>query len=341
MNPVLIVGGGVAGISLAHSFGKLGVDFRIIDDGNNVCSAVAAGIVNPLSFRRTLLSWNAHPFYFEALAFYQEVEALLNTQCCFPIRIRRIFGSPDEKTTWQQRLLDPDYSPFMMPLEDSDEHYLPFGSGKIHGFWIDAAAFIQLNHRHFEEQGKLWKASFSEQEFSVENMTYQGIRFSKVIFALGYRNKALSWFQKVPIQSTQGEVLTVTWQNPDTTTSIHRKVYALPLGNHQYKLGATYKWNTESLEPSLAARKELLEKFHGISTDEVQVVKHEVGIRPTSPDRRPFIGEHATHKGLFVFNGLGTKGYLTAPSLAHRFVHQLKESKPQDPATHLYRFTRS
>jgi glycine oxidase len=81
-----------------------------------------------------------------------------------------------------------------------------------------------------------------------------------------------------------------------------------------------------------------LEKFHVISKDDVEVVNHEVGIRPTSPDRRPLIGEHQTFKGIFVFNGLGTKGYLIAPPLAQRWVQQLISGNEMDPSTFPYRF---
>jgi len=338
MNPVLIVGGGVAGISLAHACAEKGVNYRLMDDGKNACSSVAAGIVNPFSFRRTLLTWNAHPFYHEALRFYQQTEKRLKTQRGFPINIRRIFSSTEEKTTWEQRLKDSEFGPFMIPLDGDDETHSPFGSGRINGFWIDAKAFIEDNHRYFAEQGTLLKETFLQEAFSLSDMVYQGTQYEQVVFALGYRNKALPWFQDVPIKSTQGEVLTVKWQNTDTTTSLHRKIYALPLGNQRFKLGATYRWDTETLEPSLSAQEELLEKFHWISKDTVQVVDHEVGVRPTSPDRRPFIGEHETHKGLFIFNGLGTKGYLTAPPLAQRFIHQLATGKVIDPTTLPYRF---
>jgi glycine/D-amino acid oxidase-like deaminating enzyme len=338
MNPILIVGGGVAGISLAHACANNGIDFRIMDDGKNVCSSIAAGIVNPFSFRRTLLTWNAHPFYQEALKFYQNIDNLLNTQHCVPIYIRRVFSSEEEKIRWEQRFNDSSFEPFMIPFTREDENYPPFGSGRIKGFWIDANNFIRNNQRYFEAQGRLLNEGFSKEDFSALDTVYKGMRFSKVIFALGYRNRALPWFQDIPVQSTQGEVLTVSWNNNNSSTSIHRKVYALPIRPRVFKIGATYKWHTEALEPTQAAREELLEKFRIISCDEVQVINHEAGIRPTSPDRRPFIGEHKEYKSLCIFNGLGTKGYLTAPPLAQRFVQAFSIDGKKDPTTFPYRF---
>ena len=76
----LIIGGGVAGICLAHQLTQRNEAFNLVDDGKNVSSVVAAGIVHAMSFRRTLLSWNAMPFYKESEAFYQAVENTLNTK---------------------------------------------------------------------------------------------------------------------------------------------------------------------------------------------------------------------------------------------------------------------
>lgn len=341
MNPVLIVGGGIAGISLAHAFANKGIDFRLMDDGKNACSSVAAGIVHPFSFRRTLLTWNAPLFYNQAKQFYKELELTLEVPFFFPIDVRRVFSSIEEKTMWEQRLTNSDFNPFMIPMDEKDTTYMPFGSGKIGGFWIDAARFIPQNHRYFEAQGRLLTESFSPAFFSPEDRSYRGIKYAKVIFALGYKNKELPWFQELPVQSTQGQVLTVLWNNPDQTTSIHRKVYALPVGPRRFKLGATYRWHTESLEPTPEARDELLCKFQLISSDKVEVVCQEVGVRPTSPDRRPFIGGHKSLKGIYVFNGLGTRGYLTAPPLATRFVEHLSKNIQEDAITMPYRFNGS
>ncbi|MBM3164573.1 MAG: FAD-binding oxidoreductase [Bacteroidetes bacterium] len=341
MNRVLIVGGGVAGISLAHAFTRKGVDIRLMDDGKNACSSVAAGIVNPFSFRRTLLTWNACPYYQEAYDFYTEMERRLQIQICFPIEIRRIFSSQEEASVWNQRFSDPSFNSFMIPIDDKDEQYLPFGSGKIKGFWVDAAFFVKINQGYFDQQGKLIPESFCSDLFFPEERRYRGETYSKVIFALGYRNKELPWFREVPVQSTQGEVLTVAWDNFDENTSIHRKVYALPVKKGVFKIGATYRWNTEELATSEVARKELLSKFRQISNDAVDVMNQEVGIRPTSPDRRPFIGEHQSYKGIYLFNGLGTKGYLTAPPLAQRFVEGLDKFQQESLSVNPYRFNRS
>jgi glycine/D-amino acid oxidase-like deaminating enzyme len=341
MQHVLIVGGGIAGISLAHALAKQGDGFTLIDDGKNACSSVAAGIVNPFSFRRTLLTWNATPFFDEAYAFYKNLEEITCGRFCFDIQIKRVFSSKEEAVLWGERWQDPIFRKFMFPLTQDDEKSGPFGSGRVKGFWVNAKQFIQKNHDFFDQQKTLRKEAFSLEEFDPVNNKYKGNTYSAVVFALGYRNKEVPFFKKIPVQSTKGEVLTIRWDNKDEETSIHRKVYALPVGSGLFKLGATYAWGDESVEITPKATEELLDKFSLLTNDPVEVVFQEAGIRPTSPDRRPFIGRHQDFPGLYMFNGLGTKGYLTAPPLAKRFADYFVNTSEEDPQTNPYRFLQS
>jgi glycine/D-amino acid oxidase-like deaminating enzyme len=52
-----------------------------------------------------------------------------------------------------------------------------------------------------------------------------------------------------------------------------------------------------------------------------EITGQQAGVRPSTKDRRPILGEHPYHKNMFIFNGLGTKGV----SLAPYFVKQLSE----------------
>jgi glycine/D-amino acid oxidase-like deaminating enzyme len=42
-------------------------------------------------------------------------------------------------------------------------------------------------------------------------------------------------------------------------------------------------------------------------------VDHKAGIRPTTIDRRPFLGSHPDHSNVYVFNGMGSRAVLVAP----------------------------
>jgi len=87
----LIVGAGLAGTCLAHQLISKGIDITLLDQGSNHSSAIAAGMVNPMVFRRMNKSWRLDEFLPEAQAFYQEIERLLNTKFYHPVVIRRFF----------------------------------------------------------------------------------------------------------------------------------------------------------------------------------------------------------------------------------------------------------
>ena len=54
---ILIVGAGLAGSCLAHRLLDDGHHITIIDKGENHATSIAAGMVNPMVFRRMNKSW--------------------------------------------------------------------------------------------------------------------------------------------------------------------------------------------------------------------------------------------------------------------------------------------
>jgi glycine/D-amino acid oxidase-like deaminating enzyme len=70
----------------------------------------------------------------------------------------------------------------------------------------------------------------------------------------------------------------------------------------------------------------------------LEVIAHDSGIRPASPDRRPMVGKHPAFDHLYIFNGLGAKGYMLAPSLAEMLCNALIQQTTLLADLHPYRF---
>ncbi len=92
------------------------------------------------------------------------------------------------------------------------------------------------------------------------------------------------------------------------------------IGEGLFKVGATYEWNDLSEKPSEKGRQFLIEKLNELLDTEYEIVNHITGIRPTTKDRRAIVGEHPEHKGMYILNGLGTKGVMQAPYLAKELI---------------------
>ncbi|MFM7566773.1 MAG: NAD(P)/FAD-dependent oxidoreductase [Flavobacteriales bacterium] len=332
----LIIGGGLSGLLLARALKKQGVSVRVIDDGKNQSSVIAAGLVNPISFRRTLLSWNAHVFYPYAKTFYEAIQKTTAAPLFQPLLLRRIFSSEQEAATWKERLNSPEFVPFLLPSATEDLAYGPFGSGRVTGFSVDGKALLEI----LKQDVEIIQALFLPTRFDPEKGSYDGDVYEKIIFCCGYRNSESPFFNGLPVQSTKGQLLLVSWDNGRDNTSYHRKCFAIPKGDKRFKVGATFEWGDETLEPTKEAREKLLDDFKSISSDPLRVYDQVVGIRPTTPDRKPILGAHPTYPNLFIFNGLGTKGYLTAPYLADHFTRHLLFNESLDPLVSLSRFER-
>jgi glycine/D-amino acid oxidase-like deaminating enzyme len=69
-----------------------------------------------------------------------------------------------------------------------------------------------------------------------------------------------------------------------------------------------------------------------------EIIDQQVGVRPTVLDRRPILGEHHSIKNVYLFNGLGTKGYLMAPTLARELCVFMFDGVPLDKEISIERF---
>ncbi len=87
-NTTLVVGAGIAGICVARRLFEKNIPFKVIDLGQNDSSRVAAGVINPLVFRRTTLSWRVEEFIPALVPFYQQLAAEWGNTYYQPISAR-------------------------------------------------------------------------------------------------------------------------------------------------------------------------------------------------------------------------------------------------------------
>ena len=323
---------------------RRGQQVQLIDSGENHSSSIAAGMVNPIVFRRMNKSWRLDEFLPEAQAFYREISQEIGEELYHPIVIRRFFSSQQERQIWEERQEQEAYKHYLNPLLQEDiqhegAHNL-FGSGRVkNAFWINAAKWVAANNAFFQQQGLLNFGEFDPNTWDPQTRTYRNITYDKVIFCLGYRQKSEHTFSYLPLQQTKGQTLLIESDQLPTDESLNRKCFVLPVGKNQFRVGATYEWNNASLETTEAARDQLIEMLSSLGTYDYQILEQRAGVRPTVLDRRPLMGEHPEYQGVYIFNGLGTKGYMMAPTLANELASFILDQTPLHPETDIRRFT--
>lgn len=322
---ILIVGAGIAGVSVAFRLAERGLNFRIIDTGVNHSSRIAAGLINPVVFRRMALSWRIEELLPECKKFYEEMELLLGTNYLHPIPIRRAFAHQQEVDNWLDFQQKKEYKAYLKPLDEADKAYSgihnTFGTGMVtDSYYVATNNFLDAIHEFWETQGILFREKMDYNQLDPLALTYKDTSYIKIIFCEGYHVLQNPWFSYLPLQATKGEILTIRSDEITETESLNRKCFVLPIGEQEFKVGATYVWNSPDVELTEAAKEELTGHIKQLTPAAFTVVNHQAGVRPTLLDRRPLLGKHPEFEGLTIFNGLGAKGYLIAPLLSKEFV---------------------
>ncbi len=224
----------------------------------------------------------------------------------------------------------PEWLPFIKKVFSSSTHW-PGVKDSLGGLllqqtgFVDTNTFLDVVKNFFQQQACYTCETFDHTALQVfENeVVYKSWTAAKIIFCEGTESLNNPLFNWIPIRPLKGETLTIEASLPEDAI-INRGVYAVPQEDRTYKIGATYEAKDLSPIVTEKGRAELEEKFGEIFLLPYTVVGQAWGYRPTSPDRRPIIGEHPEQKNVFVFNGLGTKGVSLAPFAGHLLTEFLR-----------------
>ncbi|HKK39462.1 MAG TPA: FAD-dependent oxidoreductase [Cryomorphaceae bacterium] len=343
---VAILGQGIADTILALRLLERGIEFTILDDGHlSSSSMVAAGLWNPIVFRRINKSWMADEFIGELESFYPRMEAVLGAEFYKPRPIWRIHGSKQELDKWFEKNDLSGFRPYLYnpppQLKSTFGQEPEFGEGEVrHAGYLDIPVFLKAARKSFSEKGCFCKAELSEtpSHHELAHAVGRTDGFTKIIDCRGNQSAKSSWWSYLPFGLTKGEVLTLKCPHLSLDRTFNAGFFLLPLGHHLFRLGATFSWKDKTTAPTESGKKELLDKFEKYFSVKYEVVDHKAGIRPTVQDRRPLMGRHPIDHKIYLFNGLGTKGVMLAPYLSMHFIEWLYDDGELSPEINIKRF---
>lgn len=336
---ILIIGQGLAGTALGWRLWVRGVPFVIVDrDEPLTSSKVAAGLITPITGMRLTVSWRYNTFYREALPFYRACGKRLQQRFFFPRGYVRLLKDEKEVAKWEKRRRDSDIQPFLHrqppTLNAEVLHHPDNGFQQRHAAWLDTTAYLEASRRFFESLNAWTQADVQPADVSddAEGVTWNGQRFSHVIWAQGWRGARHPLFDWMPFQSALGTILTVKADLKGEKRIINRGCWLLPRSDGTLRAGSTYEWTFDDPPTASAAQVQGLERTLGTLLQvPAEVLATQTAVRPIIKNCQALMGTHPTHPRVAFLNGLGSKGSLRAPWLARHLIEHLLDGAPLDP----------
>lgn len=315
----VIVGQGLAGTALAWALLKRGKRVRVLDrETGNRASRVAAGLLTPITGKRLAESWRWGELFPAARAFYRSVEAELGWEFFREAPAVRLFQSEAECARYRGAR-----------CEVPAGFRAPLGAFEMPAARLDVCAYLDASHDAFRAKGIYERADF-DLGAPLPNET--------VVFCRGFGASADPWFGEIAWNAAKGEILTVRVPELREERVVHFGGWLAPVGEHLYRLGATYTWNPLDTLTTHEARAELESKLRAVLEGPFEVVGHDAAVRPVIDAGKPALGTHPRNARVACFNGLGSKGSLLAPFFAEQLAAHLCVGAPVDPEVDVRRW---
>jgi glycine/D-amino acid oxidase-like deaminating enzyme len=337
----IIIGQGLAGTFLAQALEKAGKSFVVIDEPGGV-SAIASGIINPVTGRRIVETWMIDELLPFAAAAYKSLEAELAISCCRSTEILDFFPTAQMRLAFTDRIAAG--SNYLELPEDENDwreslHY-DLGYGIIKpALLVDPGTLVAAYRLKLQQSGILLEEHFEEHELQVTNgVTYRDISAEKIIYCDGAAGSNSRYFKRLPFALNKGEALIVDIAGLPPGPILKKGISIVPWKDGLFWVGSSHEWKYETAAPTEIFKERTLAALQLFCRMPVKLVDHLSGLRPATLERRPFIGFHPANPEVGIFNGLGTKGCSLAPYFAEHFVQSIISGEPLMPLVDVARF---
>ncbi|MCC7050390.1 MAG: FAD-binding oxidoreductase [Bacteroidia bacterium] len=339
---VAIIGGGIAGCTLALRLIEQGIKPIVFDEGKINSSQVAAGLWNPLVFKRLTPTWMANRLLNELFTFYPYWEKQWNTSFFNPLPIYKIINDDEEWTMWKKKTNDPEVyefiNPELLPLPSS-AYQQKKGYCKVSksGF-LNIPLFLKNCFNYLQEQNLLQLQTVNYSDFSATNNQLNYKNFDVIIFSQGYKAKDNPFFNQIKFNLCKGDVLTIKAKGLLNDAIVTNEGFVVSYSESLYKVGSTYVWDFTDENPEATGFEKIKEKAQHLISAPFEIVSHQTGVRPATSDRRPVLGIHPQLTNAYIFNGLGAKGIMLSPYFSKQMADFILHGTPINTSINYNRF---
>jgi len=341
---IIIVGQGISGTVLSSALMEQHQKVLVIDDGNKkAASKIASGVINPVTGRRIVKTWQIDEVMPAAVRIYQALEKKLDTSIVKQCNIVNFHASEQMQKAFEDRIAeDPTYLSIQpLPNTIAAAFEASFGHTVIDPCWL-----IQLeNLLHHWRQYLIEKKSllqdvfdFKKLDVTAEKIIYENYTANKIIFCEGAKGQENPYFNQLPFAPNKGEALLVKIKKLDNSFIYKETVSIVPWKDAIFWVGSNYEWDNYNDDPSPSFKEKTMAALNEWLTIPYEVIDHIAAIRPANTQRRPFVGMHPVYKNIGIFNGMGTKGCSLAPYFAEQFTSHILQQTTLDNEASIDRF---
>jgi glycine oxidase len=348
---VLIIGGGLAGLSLALSLIDLGIKTSIIDQKSigSGASGVPLALINPAAAKQANLAWNAERCMLAVernlkrvsegsnLVFYKKTGVL---RPATDTKTLEAFRSSLQRHTfpngWAEWLLSDKMDDIL-----SDCNHAGGGLWLSEAFTVDNPNYLKLLKNLIIKLGGSLYENIHSYQLNVNSNSKWIFKSSHdlmleadhIVHCTGSETGEDHDWNWLPVHRIKGQMSIYSSNYPlDWDFSIAAQGYLAHIDRTRWAVGSTFEHHFDQSEPDLWGQEYLERKVDAIlpklRTDST-LTSRWAGIRLGTPNRLPILGKHPILEGRWIFTGLGSKGLLYSAYLADELacvIHGKKES---------------
>jgi len=357
---VIIAGGGLAGLATAAQLVEKNKNLNVlVYEANQIgdgASGVPSGMVNPATGQRARMVWNAEACFRMLEKRLEQLSAISDTNLRLQKGVLRPaidenlaenFRMSLKHTRWPKgwiEWLQPDEVKKRIPYLKDCSGALFISKGKT----VRTPEYLQAYVRYLKESGVTFVFGGP---YTIENGGEWTLKNRKnaysapnLVIATGFKAKENKYWSELPLNSVKGQL--AVYHSPEhigNLPAISAYGYIAPIDDHTLAVGSTYEHHYHDENPDVQGAGLLDQKLRELLPElypHCQRIGQWSGIRATTPDRLPIVGEHFEQKGLYIYAGLGSKGLLYSELVASQLATHITEKKDLPFEISLYRFSR-
>ncbi|TPR58095.1 NAD(P)/FAD-dependent oxidoreductase [Enterococcus sp. OL5] len=359
MKKVVIIGGGIIGLTLANYLDKTKFDVTVIDSLIGQATSASAGIISPWLSKRRNKKWYQlaqdgaafFPKLVRDFALDESIYAPCGTLVVRPEKALQELAELAEN----RRKAAPEIGEIDLLTGPQTKEALPLlkempslritGGGRLDGqaYLAHLKANAQQQQVTFiEEKAEVvrndnhWQIKTKDHFLETEILCLTaGPGLLDLLSPLGYQ---------VDIRPQKGQLLSFATNLPTNSwpvAMLEGEGDLIPFSNGQILLGATHEndagWD---LTPTEAAKQQLMTGIGAFLEDPEALyatpMTMRVGTRAYTSDFAPFFGEVPDEANLFAASGLGSSGLTTGPYIGYLLANRINDTHTQPTDFSIY-----